>query len=114
MDKLFDKNIFKDLSDFNCNYISCNYTRSLKLKKASVVQKIYDKETLKCLNYLTKTYQTNDIETYKIVIKRNTCSDNSMKGDIIDYINDTVYLIKKDGKYCLLYTQSLFDTLKSK
>ena len=109
IDKLFDKNIINDLSDF-----SWNYTQTLKIIKASEVQKIDDKEISKCLSYLTKTYQTNDIETYRIVIKRNSCSDNTQSGDIIDYINDTVYLIKKDGKYRLLYTQSLFDTLKSK
>jgi hypothetical protein len=102
LDKLYDKSIIKE----DLTYFPWNQCNNLKLKRAVRVEKTDEQRISNCEDYLFKTYKVNNIEAYRVVI-RQSYSDYGAK-TIVENINDIAYLTKKDGKYFLLYTQSLY------
>ena len=106
LDKLYDKNIVKDIA-----YFPWNFTKKLKLKKAIKVEKDDEQQISNCKDYLFKTYKVNNIEVYRVVIRQSYGDDAG--GTIVENIDDIAYLTKKDRRYFLLYTQSLFERLNN-
>lgn len=106
LDKLYDKNIVKDII-----YFPWNYSNNLKLKKAIKVEKDDGQQVSNCKDYLFKTYKVNDVEAYRVVIRQSYSDDAG--GILVEDIDDIAYLTKKGERYFLLYTQSLFEELNS-
>ncbi|MDP4091401.1 MAG: hypothetical protein Q8930_19320 [Bacillota bacterium] len=100
--QLYDKNIVNVLNDFEWYHFA-----TVSLKKAYPVNNDETDEIKECMKYLSQTYPSNDIEIYKVLIK-STLDVDKPKTFTSDE-DDIFYLTKKDGNYCLLYTQKLFE-----